>query len=106
MFILLESNQWFVPEVKGDIPTGRAAYGMANYLEKVFVFGGMIEYGKYSDDLYELDVSKWEWKKIDLKESASPTPRLGHSFTLVGKKIYLFGGLENASNDIKENIPR
>lgn len=35
-----------------------------------------------------------------------PCPRLGHSFTLVGNKVYLFGGLANDSDDPKNNIPR
>jgi host cell factor len=35
-----------------------------------------------------------------------PCPRLGHSFTMVGDKIYLFGGLANESDDPKNNIPR
>jgi len=35
-----------------------------------------------------------------------PCPRLGHSFTLVNDKVYLFGGLSNESDDPKNNIPR
>ena len=30
----------------------------------------------------------------------------GHSFTLVGNKVFLFGGLANESEDPKNNIPR
>ncbi len=96
-----------MPEVKGDIPPGCAAYGIANIDTKVIIFGGMMEYGKYSNDLYELEITKWEWKKLNPFVSGKlPSPRLGHSFTLCGQKIYLFGGLENASDDPKENIPR
>lgn len=35
-----------------------------------------------------------------------PSARLGHSFTLVDRRCYLFGGLENESTDPKDNIPR
>lgn len=35
----------------------------------------------------------------------SPCPRIGHSFTLIGKSIFMFGGLSNKSNDPKNNIP-
>lgn len=31
---------------------------------------------------------------------------VGHSFTLLGNKAYLFGGLANDSEDPKNNIPR
>ncbi|GFQ86211.1 host cell factor 1 [Trichonephila clavata] len=34
-----------------------------------------------------------------LQKSAPPCPRLGHSFTLIGNKVYLFGGLANDSDD-------
>ena len=30
----------------------------------------------------------------------------GHSFTQLGNKVYLFGGLANESEDPKNNIPR
>jgi len=99
------------PEVKGNIPPGCAAYGIVSIGTRIIIFGGMMEYGKYSNDLYELEVTKWEWKKIHAKSintnnKMPPSARLGHSFTLVGQRVYLFGGLENASDDPKENIPR
>ena len=60
--------------------------------------------------LYELQASRWEWKKLKPKPprppGVMPFPRLGHSFTLVGHKAYLFAGLANDSDDPKNNIPR
>ena len=69
----------------------------------------MVEYGKYSNDLFELQASRWEWKKLKPKPPRNgppPCPRLGHSFTIIGNKVYLFGGLANDSEDPKNNIPR
>lgn len=43
--------------MKGDIPPGCAAYGFVVDNTRILVFGGMVEYGKYSNDLYELQVS-------------------------------------------------
>uniref|UniRef100_A0A673GZD4 Host cell factor 1-like n=1 Tax=Sinocyclocheilus rhinocerous TaxID=307959 RepID=A0A673GZD4_9TELE len=103
------TNQWFIPAVRGDIPPGCAAYGFVCDGTRLLAFGGMVEYGKYSNDLYELQASRWEWKKLKpkaLKNGAPPCPRLGHSFSLVGNKCYLFGGLANDSEDPKNNIPR
>ena len=51
------TNQWFIPAVRGDIPPGCAAYGFICDGTRILVFGGMIEYGRYSDDLYELQVT-------------------------------------------------
>lgn len=68
----------------------------------------MVEYGKYSNELYELQASRWEWKRLKPKppkKGVSPCPRLGHSFTLIGNKIFMFGGLANESNDPANNIP-
>lgn len=55
-----------------------------------------------------LQASRWEWKKLKPKPPKSeppPCPRLGHSFTLVSNKVYLFGGLANESNNPKNNVP-
>ncbi|XP_072402823.1 host cell factor-like [Diabrotica undecimpunctata] len=103
------TNQWFVPVTKGDVPPGCAAFGFVVDGTKLLVFGGMVEYGKYSNELYELQAAKWEWKKLKPKEPKigdPPCPRLGHSFTIVNSKVYLFGGLANDSADPKNNIPR
>lgn len=54
---LAATNQWFIPAVRGDIPPGCAAYGFVCDGTRLLVFGGMVEYGKYSNDLYELQVS-------------------------------------------------
>ncbi|XP_017869342.1 PREDICTED: host cell factor isoform X2 [Drosophila arizonae] len=103
------TNQWYVPVLKGDVPNGCAAYGFVVEGTRMFVFGGMIEYGKYSNELYELQATKWEWRKMypeSPDNGMSPCPRLGHSFTMVGEKIFLFGGLANESDDPKNNIPK
>ncbi|XP_047369009.1 host cell factor 1 isoform X1 [Vespa velutina] len=103
------TNQWFVPLTKGDIPPGCAAYGFVVDGTRILVFGGMVEYGKYSNELYELQASRWEWKRLKPKppkHDPPPCPRLGHSFTLIGNRVFLFGGLANDSEDPKNNIPR
>lgn len=56
-FVLFTAtNQWFIPAVRGEIPPGCAAYGFVCDGTRLLVFGGMVEYGKYSNDLYELQV--------------------------------------------------
>jgi host cell factor len=111
------TNQWFVPEVKGDVPPGCAAYGLAMDMAsaRLVTFGGMVEYGRYSNDVYALKLSNWEWRRLasvavcdenGKAEGVCPSARLGHSFTYLNGRIYLFGGLENESLDPKENIPK
>ena len=39
-----------------------------------------MEYGKYSNELYELQASRWEWKRLKPKNprtGPAPCPRLG-----------------------------
>lgn len=53
--------------------------------------------------------ARWLWKKLKPRAPRTgslPCPRIGHSFTLVGNKCYLFGGLANDSEDLNSNIPR
>ncbi|XP_034529928.1 host cell factor 2 isoform X2 [Notolabrus celidotus] len=103
------SKQWFLPAVWGDIPPGCAAHGFVSEGTRILVFGGMVEFGKYTNSLYELQASRWLWKKLKPrapKNGPPPCPRIGHSFTLVGNKCYLFGGLVNDSEDPNGNVPR
>ncbi|XP_012679011.1 host cell factor 2 [Clupea harengus] len=103
------SRQWFLPAVRGDIPPGCAAHGFACEGTRILVFGGMVEFGKYSNNLYELQASRWLWKKLKPrgpKNGSPPCPRIGHSVTLIGNKCYLFGGLANDSEDPNGNVLR
>ncbi|KAK6318978.1 hypothetical protein J4Q44_G00101890 [Coregonus suidteri] len=105
-----QQTNGFILRFRGDIfPPGCAAYGFVCDGTRLLVFGGMVEYGKYSNDLYELQASRWEWKKLKAKSPKNgppPCARLGHSFSLVGTQVFLFGGLANDSEDPKNNIPR
>ena len=90
---LAANNNWFIPPVKGDIPPGCAAYGFVCDSSRLLVFGGMVEYGKYTNELYELKLNNWEWKRLKPKgpkNACYPCPRLGHSFTLIGLCSFRF----------------
>ncbi|KAL2102733.1 hypothetical protein ACEWY4_001901 [Coilia grayii] len=103
------SRQWFLPAIRGDIPPGCAAHGFVCEGTRILVFGGMVEFGKYSNNLYELQASRWLWKKLKPrgpKNGSPPCPRIGHSLTLIGNKCYLFGGLANESEDPNGNVLR
>ncbi|GMR48571.1 hypothetical protein PMAYCL1PPCAC_18766 [Pristionchus mayeri] len=105
------TNQWFVPAVRGDIPPGCAAFGIIVVHVHIYIFGGMIEYGRYSNELYELNGQRWEWKRLRPRPpkigGSGPCPRLGHSFTVTSNQVaYVFGGLANHSTDPKNNVPQ
>ena len=82
---LLATNQWFQPSSKGDVPTGCAAFGFATDGSKIIVFGGMVEYGKYSADLWELNPIAWQWRKLKPRPPRTvplPCARLGKQRTI------------------------
>ena len=53
-----ENGNWFKPSCSGDIPPGVAAHGMIADGTRILIHGGMQEFGKMSNDLYELQASK------------------------------------------------
>lgn len=99
------TGQWFAPQVRGEKPSGCAAFGFICDGVRLLIFGGMVEYGRYSNELYELLASRWEWRRLT-PLGEPPCPRLGHTFNLVGQKAVIFGGLANGSSDPKINIPK
>ena len=76
-----------MPAVRGDIPPGCAAYGFVCDGTRILVFGGMVEYGKYSNELYELQASRWEWRRLKPKPPRTgppPCARLGNKIEMPG----------------------
>lgn len=74
-----------MPAVRGDIPPGCAAYGFVCDGTRILVFGGMVEYGKYSNELYELQASRWEWRRLKPKPPRTgppPCARLGNKIEM------------------------
>ncbi|KAG8307053.1 Host cell factor 2 [Homalodisca vitripennis] len=98
------SGQWYEPPANGDASPGRAAFGFVVDGTRIIAFGGMTEYGQYSNDLYELQATRWEWRYLEPRPNHPlPCPRLGHSFNLLGNRILMFGGL---AQNINETQPR
>ena len=80
-FLLLVTQQWFVPAVRGSMPQGCAAHGMICDGTRIIVYGGMQEYGRYTSDLYELQASRWEWRRLKTRaanDKELPLPRIGN----------------------------
>lgn len=80
LFLVIATCSWFIPAVRGDIPPGCAAFGFVSDGTRLLMFGGMTEYGRYSNELYELQASRWEWKKLrprPPRNGPSPCPRIG-----------------------------
>ncbi|CAD5218519.1 unnamed protein product [Bursaphelenchus okinawaensis] len=91
-------NTWFKPVVRGEEMPGLAAFGMDSDGEKIYIFGGMINSKKYSDQFYELDSRRWEYRNLRIRaprnNALPPCGRLGHSLNVDNERIaYIFGGM-------------
>lgn len=87
----LETLKWRTKRCKGGLPRGRYGHTATLIGNKLYVFGGRGDKGIYFKDTYYLDLKSWEWSKIKTA-TPPPTGRMGHSATLVGNKIAVFGG--------------
>lgn len=50
------TSQWFMPQVRGEKPTGCAAFGFICDGVRLLIFGGMMEYGRYSNDVSTITI--------------------------------------------------
>jgi N-acetylneuraminic acid mutarotase len=105
-------HQWTAWETKGKRPSPRTIHSMVNSDSRIYVFGGgEAQMAAVNDDsMYILDVGKTKmslfclekegWIQLQLKNA--PSPRLGHSMTLLNGTLYLFGGMNEGKlyNDL------
>lgn len=91
-------------EGRGACP-GVAAFGMVKRHDKIIVFGGMLEYQVYTNDLYTLKINDWHWTKVTNAIGEPPRARIGHSFTAVDEnRVYMFGGIINVSKHPRKTL--
>ncbi|CAG8461243.1 14775_t:CDS:10 [Cetraspora pellucida] len=89
----------------GDIPSPRTGHIHVNMGANMIVFGGLIKDPKTLEqkedaNLYILDTVTKKWKQLSVQ---SPSPgRHGHAVTVIGTKMYIFGGQTGESylNDL------
>ncbi|XP_046588912.1 multiple epidermal growth factor-like domains protein 8 isoform X1 [Neodiprion lecontei] len=73
-------------------PTSRYGHAACRYEGGFVIYGGKVEDGSLSNELWHYDVVKRTWT-LRAKNSPFYPPRLTrHSLTLVNDEIYLFGG--------------
>lgn len=77
-------------------PEPRAYHSMTYFKNKIIIFGGHggVDYNRTAfNDLYELDLDSFEWKKLKPKGNP-PEPRGGHIASLQANssKLLIVGG--------------
>ncbi|KAK2960331.1 putative Tip elongation aberrant protein 1 [Blattamonas nauphoetae] len=113
-----EHEEWHpVPIAQGSEPppSPRCRHSCCTFGNKIVIFGGCDFYGNsssksstsYYDDMYLFDMHTMKWMKIEYRSKEKPCPRAGATLSLIGSKMYLFGGFgeEKHHSDIWEFNP-
>ncbi|CAG8485553.1 26795_t:CDS:10 [Dentiscutata erythropus] len=78
----------------GDIPHPRSGHTHVNIGNYMIVFGGLLTYltENPTDFIYILNTVTRQWSKLSIPEKNFLTQRHGHSATIIGTSMYIFGG--------------
>ncbi|CAG8752875.1 16590_t:CDS:10, partial [Gigaspora margarita] len=78
----------------GDIPHPRSGHTHIIVGHNMIVFGGLLKYPTESpnDFIYILNTVTKQWSKLSIPEKTFLTQRHGHSATVIGTFMYIFGG--------------
>ncbi|XP_072964441.1 protein GLUTELIN PRECURSOR ACCUMULATION 3 [Typha angustifolia] len=92
-FWMLDTDIWQWSELTsfGDLPSPRefsAASAIGN--RRIIMYGGW-DGKKWLSDVYILDTISLEWTELSVSGTV-PSPRCGHSATMVEKRLLIFGG--------------
>ncbi|KAA6400723.1 MAG: putative kelch repeat protein [Streblomastix strix] len=93
----LQSETWspIIPSTQANpIPAPRCRHAAVSYGNKMIIYGGQDSPlpSEYYSDMHLWDTHTRTWSPILYHSQRVPCGRAGHTFTLVGSDIYLFGG--------------
>ena len=92
---------WNKVNSSGDIPPPMHGHAAVAIDRQLVIFGGSLQDGTQSQDLYILNTSSLQWSRIALG-GAVPSPRYGHTMNVLGDKIMVFGGM--SEGDLKNDF--
>jgi N-acetylneuraminic acid mutarotase len=98
VFVLdTDTMRWHCPTLVGRSPPARYGHTAVVLDYKMYICGGRGEKGALFNDVWVLDVERWEWQLLPTSTAAPPAPRMGHSaVALAPHRILVFGGCEYA----------
>lgn len=89
---------WSKVDIKGDeIPLARYRHSACEVEGKLVVCGGYLDAKTRTNDVWEFDPKTRSWQQLSAdipKDGAAtaPAPRGSHTASVVGNKMYIFGG--------------
>lgn len=73
------------------LPEYRSQHAATTFKNKLYISGGIDQYGNILDSMFEYDITKDSWTKL-----RNTTPRADHVMLRMDKKIYICGGWEES----------
>ena len=87
----IDTHTWFKPRVSGTVPEERS-YHSACVLGKVmYIHGGNNQRPGIYNDIHKLDTTTMVWSLINTRGTPPPMSS-HHSATIIGTKMFVFGG--------------
>ncbi|AGO11630.1 AaceriADL149Wp [[Ashbya] aceris (nom. inval.)] len=86
-------NDWSVVETTGSKPPPLQEHAAVLYRDLMCVVGGKDDQDNYSQDVYFMNLKTFRWFKLPHFQDFVPSPRSGHSVTLLAnRKLLIMGG--------------
>ncbi|EGC34101.1 hypothetical protein DICPUDRAFT_94884 [Dictyostelium purpureum] len=97
---------WSMPRISGNLqPSARYGHTFTRYGNKFLLFGGN-DGEQCLNDLHSLDPETMSWSSITSAKGTPPIERFGHTSTILGEKLIVFGGSsgsnKNGSSTVKD----
>ena len=87
-------SQWVEVHKQLPWPKGRHSHAMCEYGSKIYLFGGVLDNGHHSNELwvYDIKANLWTDKTKESVSMVTPTAVASHTLTVADGSVYLFGG--------------
>ncbi len=66
------------------------------------IFGGFVEGGERTNDIWLYHIPENRWEKVIPKGVAAPKPRAGHSASVIGSQMIIFGGRDEDNERLND----
>jgi host cell factor len=87
--------KWTKPSISTPLPPVRGGHGLVSAGLQLVLFGGHAYLGggkfEYLNDTWVLDVQELTWQRV-YPGGVPPEPRYGASCSIVGSRMFVFGG--------------
>lgn len=93
----VRQHTWILVEpTSGHVPSARSGSKAVVCRDSIFFFGGYTKKdGDYFNDLFEFDIPRAHWSRIDI--SSRPSVRTDHSCVVYEANLLIFGGFDGRS---------